>query len=33
LHLGMNIDPAAITDVKAFMSDIDASFDAFLEFA
>ena len=33
LHLGMNIDPAAITDVKVFMSDIDASFDAFLQFA
>jgi len=33
LHLGMNIDPAAITDVKVFMSDIDASFDSFLEFA
>ncbi len=33
LHLGMNIDPAAITDVKVFMSDVDASFDAFLAFA
>jgi diacylglycerol O-acyltransferase / wax synthase len=33
LHLGLNIDPAAITDVKAFMSDVDASFDAFLAFA
>jgi WS/DGAT/MGAT family acyltransferase len=33
LHLGLNIDPAAIIDVKAFMSDIDASFDAFLAFA
>jgi WS/DGAT/MGAT family acyltransferase len=33
LHLGLNIDPAAITDVKVFMSDIDASFDAFLQFA
>jgi diacylglycerol O-acyltransferase len=32
LHLGLNIDPAAITDVKAFMSDVDASFDAFLAF-
>jgi diacylglycerol O-acyltransferase len=33
LHVGLNIDPAAIIDVKAFMSDIDASFDAFLAFA
>jgi diacylglycerol O-acyltransferase len=33
MHLGLNIDPAAITDTKAFMSDIDASFDAFLAFA
>ena len=33
LHLGLNIDPAAIHDVKLFMSDIDASFDAFLAFA
>ncbi|MDQ1508179.1 MAG: hypothetical protein QOG50_23, partial [Actinomycetota bacterium] len=33
LHFGLNIDPAAIIDVKAFMSDIDASFDAFLAFA
>jgi hypothetical protein len=33
LHLGLNIDPAAIIDVKAFMSDVDASFDAFLAFA
>jgi diacylglycerol O-acyltransferase len=33
LHLGLNIDPAAIIDVKAFMSDIDASFDAFLAYA
>ena len=32
LHVGLNIDPAAVTDVKAFMSDIDASFDAFLAF-
>jgi WS/DGAT/MGAT family acyltransferase len=32
LHLGLNIDPAAIADVKAFMSDVDASFDAFLAF-
>jgi hypothetical protein len=33
LHFGLNIDPAAIIDLKAFMSDIDASFDAFLAFA
>jgi hypothetical protein len=33
LHLGLNIDPAAILDVKAFMSDVDSSFDAFLAFA
>ena len=33
LHLGLNIDPAAIIDVKAFMSNIDASFDALLAFA
>ena len=33
LHMGLNIDPAAIADVKAFISDIDASFDAFLAFA
>ena len=33
LHLGLNIDPAAIIDIKAFMSDIDASFDTFLAFA
>ena len=33
LHLGMNIDPAAIIDVKAFVSDVDASFDTFLAFA
>ena len=32
LHLGFNVDPAAVIDVKAFMSDIDASFDAFLAF-
>ena len=29
LHVGLNIDPAAVTDVKAFMSDVDASFDVF----
>jgi diacylglycerol O-acyltransferase len=32
MHLGLNIDPAAVTDVKAFMSAIDASFDALLAF-
>jgi diacylglycerol O-acyltransferase / wax synthase len=32
LHLGLNIDPAAIIDIKAFMSNVDASFDAFLAF-
>ena len=28
LHLGLNIDPAAITDVDAFMRDVDDAFDA-----
>jgi diacylglycerol O-acyltransferase len=30
LHFGFNVDPAAVIDVKAFMSDVDASFDALL---
>jgi hypothetical protein len=33
LHIGLNIDAAAIADVKAFMSDVDASFDALLAFS
>jgi diacylglycerol O-acyltransferase len=32
MHLGLNIDPAAVIDVKAFMSAVDASFDALLAF-
>jgi len=31
LHLGLNIDPAAITHVGAFMLDIETSFDALLD--
>jgi diacylglycerol O-acyltransferase len=30
LNLGLNIDPAAVTDIDAFMSDIANSFDALL---
>ena len=33
LNLGLNIDPAAITDIDAFMADIADSFDALLDFA
>ena len=33
LNIGLNIDPAAITDVDSFMADIAESFDALLEFA
>jgi len=33
LNLGLNIDPAAITDIDAFMADIAESFDSILEFA
>jgi len=33
LNVGFNIDPAAITDTDAFMTDIAESFDALLEFA
>lgn len=33
LHIGLNIDPAAVTDLKAFMSDLDESFDALLRCA
>ena len=33
LHLGLNIDPSAIIDIKAFMSDVDASFDSLLAFS
>jgi hypothetical protein len=31
LHLGLNIDPAAVTQVDAFMLDVAASFDALLD--
>ena len=31
LHLGLNIDPAAVTQVEAFMLDVAASFDALLD--
>jgi diacylglycerol O-acyltransferase / wax synthase len=33
LNIGLNIDPAAITNVGAFMADIANSFDAVLDFA
>ena len=33
LHLGLNIDPAAVTDVDAFMTDVADSFDALLGIA
>jgi len=31
LHLGLNIDPAAVTEVDEFMLDVGASFDALLD--
>ena len=33
LNLGLNIDPAAITDVDSFMADVADSFEAFLSVA
>jgi hypothetical protein len=33
LHLGLNIDPAAITDTDWFMADVASSFDALLSVA
>ena len=33
LNIGLNIDPAAITDVGAFMADVADSFGALLDFA
>jgi hypothetical protein len=33
LHLGLNIDPAAVTQVDAFMRDVVASFEALLDIA
>ncbi len=30
LHVGLNIDPSAVTDVPAFMRDLEASYDALL---
>ena len=33
LNLGLNIDPAAITDVDAFMADLADSFNSLLDFA
>ena len=33
VHLGLNIDPAAIVDVAAFMRDVDDAYDALCSFA
>ena len=33
LHLGINIDPAAVIDVDAFMRDIDSAYRDLLEYA
>jgi hypothetical protein len=30
LHLGLNIDPAAIADVQGFLSDLDDAFEALM---
>ena len=32
LNIGLNIDPAAITDIDGFMADVSESFGALLEF-
>ncbi len=33
IHLGLNLDPAAITDIAAFMTDLAAAYAALLEYA